>query len=290
MHKEKLEDNEKAAAQVDEGISFRLLAKKSDVEDINSIENDIELATGELNTQQPVSKLENIVQLTGFTDPIYAEAYISVHQYDILLDILIVNQTGETLRDLSIDFATLGDLKLVEKPRSYNVGPHSFSSVKANIKVSSTETGVIFGNIVYEGTGVGESHCVVLNDIHIDIMEYIKPAYCDERAFHSMWTEFEWENKVNVNTKINDLNTYLQHVMKLTNMGCLTPEKTFANDCGFLSANLYARSIFGEDALANISIEKCGDGPIIGHVRIRSKTQGIALSLGDKITLSQKQD
>lgn len=37
----------------------------------------------------------------------------------------------------------------------------------------------------------------------------------------------------------------------------------------------------GEDALANLSIEK-QDGVLQGHIRIRSKTQGIALSLGDK--------
>lgn len=44
----------------------------------------------------------------------------------------------------------------------------------------------------------------------------------------------------------------------------------------------------GEDALANLSIEKAEDtGVITGHVRIRSKTQGIALSLGDKITLGE---
>ena len=29
---------------------------------------------------------------------------------------------------------------------------------------------------------------------------------------------------------------------------------------------------------------------VSGHIRIRSKTQGIALSLGDKITVSQKND
>ncbi len=69
-------------------------------------------------------------------------------------------------------------------------------------------------------------------------------------------------------------------------------------DCQFLSANLYARSVFGkcnqlesyfavtnlhlgEDALANLSIEKEGDdGPITGFVRIRSRSQGLALSLG----------
>jgi Coatomer beta subunit appendage platform len=40
----------------------------------------------------------------------------------------------------------------------------------------------------------------------------------------------------------------------------------------------------GEDALANLSIERTESGTITGHVRIRSKTQGIALSLGDRIT------
>lgn len=61
--------------------------------------------------------------------------------------------------------------------------------------------------------------CVILNDIHIDIMDYIKPAYCTEaqvspgpmslrlrvdrpHQFRSMWTEFEWENRVNVTTTV----------------------------------------------------------------------------------------
>ena len=46
------------------------------------------------------------------------------------------------------------------------------------LQVSSTETGVIFGNIVYEGTGYAERSVIVLNDIHIDIMDYISPASC----------------------------------------------------------------------------------------------------------------
>ena len=58
----------------------------------------------------------------------------------------------------------------------------------------------------------------------------------------------------------------------------------------FLAANLYARSIFGEDALVNLSVEKKDDGDqrLIGYIRIRSKTQGIALSLGDRITAVQR--
>jgi coatomer subunit beta len=93
--------------------------------------------------------------------------------------------------------------------------------------------------------------------------------------------------------------------MKVTNVSCLTPEGALSGDCDFLSANMCARSLFGacfphnhedhvltriigEDALANLSIERTEAGNITGHVRIHSKTQEIALSLGDRITTSQK--
>ncbi len=56
-------------------------------------------------------------------------------------------------------------------------------------------------------------------------MDYIVPAACTDTEFRQMWAEFEWENKVSVNTSIVDLHEYLQHLVKSTNMKCLTPEK-----------------------------------------------------------------
>nr|XP_054774576.1 coatomer subunit beta-like [Lytechinus pictus] len=121
-----------------------------------------------------------------------------------------------------------------------------------------------------------------------------KFASCTDAEFRTMWAEFEWENKVTVNTNINDLREYLKHLISSTNMRCLTPEKGLSGECGFMAANLYARSIFGEDALANVSIENSAssepNAPVTGHVRIRAKSQGMALSMGDKINLSQKKD
>jgi len=273
--------------QVDDLLSFRQFSKKS-ADDAIDYDEDVGRATGSGEVREDfISNLSRISQLTGFSDPIYAEAYVKMHGFDIMLDVLLVNQTSNTLQNLCLDFATLGDLKLVERPGVYTIAPHGFQSIKATIKVSSTETGVIFGSILWEGPAMSEA-CVILNDIHIDIMDYIKPAYCNEAQFRSMWTEFEWENRVNVTTTVSDPRDYLKHVMKSTNMSCLTPEGAMSGDCDFLSANMYARSLFGEDALANLSIEKTEAGSITGHVRIRSKTQGIALSLGDRITMAQK--
>jgi hypothetical protein len=61
--------------------------------------------------------------------------------------------------------------------QNYTLDVGETKHVRANIKVSSTETGVIFGNIVYESSG-SDRNVVVLNDIHIDIMDYIAPATC----------------------------------------------------------------------------------------------------------------
>ena len=50
-----------------------------------------------------------MAQLTGFSDPVYAEAYVNVNQYDIVLDLLVVNQTSDTLQNVTLELATLGN-------------------------------------------------------------------------------------------------------------------------------------------------------------------------------------
>lgn len=239
----------KNAIQVDDVVSIRQLSKKN-IDGAEEAEIDLEKATGgDAATENLTSKLSHVVQLTGFSDPVYAEAYVQVHQFDIILDVLLVNQTRETLQNLSVEFATLGDLKVVERPTTQNLPALDFLNVQATIKVSSTDTGVIFGNVVYDGASSTESHVVILNDVHVDIMDYIQPAHCSETQFRTMWTEFEWENKVNINTKMPEgtgLRDFLQRLMKVTNMSCLTPDASLEGDCQFLSANLYARSVFGK--------------------------------------------
>jgi len=285
--KRELDAAKQDVVQVDDLLTFRQFTRKA-ADDVIDYDEDVGRATGAGEVHEDfISTLSRISQLTGFSDPIYAEAHVRVHGFDIMLDVLLVNQTSNTLQNLCMDFATLGDLKIVERPTVYTIAPHGFQSIKATIKVSSTETGVIFGSILWEGPDLSEQ-AVILSDIHVDIMDYIKPAYCTEAQFRNMWTEFEWENRVNVSTPMSEPREYLKHIMKSTNMSCLTPEGAMAGDSDFLSANMYARSLFGEDALANLSIERLESGTITGHVRIRSKTQGIALSLGDRITMAQK--
>ncbi len=196
---------------------------------------------------------------------------------------MVINRTPNTLTNLTVELATIGDLRIVERPQAYTIGPLDEHKIRTDVKVSSTETGYIFGTVVFENSSTTEKTYINLNDIHLDIMDYIKPGKCTDAAFRSMWAEFEWENKVAVCAKLVGLRDFLTQVIEMTKMSLLTPQSVLNGSTSFLAANLYAVSVFGESALMNVSIEKTEDGAIAGHVRIRSKTQGIALSLGDRI-------
>ncbi|KAK4267696.1 hypothetical protein QN277_024442 [Acacia crassicarpa] len=280
-------------AQPDVLIDFYHLKRRkgmSQLELEDEVQDDLKRATGEFTKDtDDENKLNRILQLTGFSDPVYAEAYVTVNRYDIVLEVTVINRTKETLQNLCLELATKGDLELVERPQNYTLTPESSKQIMANIMVSSIETGVIFGNIVY-GTpsNVLERTVIVLNDIHIDTMDYIYPASCTAAGFRYLWSLCKWENKVAVNTVIQDEREFLNHILKCTNMKCLTPPSAFDGECGFLAANLYGKTIFGEEAFVNICIEKKADEKLSGFIRIKSKYRGISRSLADKITLKQR--
>jgi len=284
----------KPISQADDMIHFRQLRSMA-VQGGGDVDlddgSDLARATGfNRNSGSLLStELSHVYQLSGFADAVYAEALVTVHDYDIVLEILVMNRTPSTMSNLTVELSTMGDMKIVERPQAHTIGPLDQVTIRASIKVSSTETGHIFGTIVYDDSNSSEKCYINLNDIHMDIMDYIRPAVCTDEVFRSMWAEFEWENKVAISTSITSLLDFLTHIVSSTNMTCLTPHDQ-SEKGSFLAANLYARSVFGEDALVNVSVEKKddNDGKLAGYIRIRSKTQGIALSLGDRITSVQR--
>jgi len=230
-------------------------------------------------------RFKGIYQLSGFGDAIYAEAKVSFSGHDILLEYLIINRCDKTLQNVDLEIATRGDITLVEKPVTFTLAPWAQHRCRASVKVESTESSFIYGNVVYEKSGneLG-TIVIVLHEINVDILDYIAPKDCPENEWNDMWKKFEWENKIVVDTNFTGLDQFLEHIIKATHMRAISNVNidTSLGSGAFLAANLYAKSTFGEDALANVSLEKTSkEGTITGHIRIRSKTQGIALSLGD---------
>ncbi|KAJ3431142.1 coatomer subunit beta [Anaeramoeba flamelloides] len=226
--------------------------------------------------------LNQIYQLTGFSDPVYAEAVMIVDGFDIYIDALIKNQTSYTLQNLSLELFTLGGLKLIQRQQSYSIGPLGQKTIRTTLKVSSTETGMIFGNITYDVSGTtNQTNCVVLNDISINVLNYLIPSDTSEIRFRKMWADFTWENKISLSQDNMNFKEYIEFLSKKTNMKSLVTYSEEDEEAGFFSTNMYAKSIFGEEVVANVNIAKTMENNITGHFKIRSQTQGLALALGE---------
>jgi coatomer subunit beta len=58
--------------------------------------DDLKHATGEfIKDAYDSNKLNHILQVTGLSDPVYAEAYATVHHYDIVLDAVMSHQPNQ---------------------------------------------------------------------------------------------------------------------------------------------------------------------------------------------------
>lgn len=44
---------------------------------------------------------------------------------------------------------------------------------------------------------------ISLVGIEVDFMDELHPGTCTETKFKKLWEEYEWENKINVNSKMS---------------------------------------------------------------------------------------
>ena len=93
------------ARQADDLITVRQLrgrGAETSAIDFEDDEIDLSKAVGAVKQEDFSSRLKRVTQLTGLSDPVYAEAYVTVHAYDILLEVLLINQTSEPMHNLCL--------------------------------------------------------------------------------------------------------------------------------------------------------------------------------------------
>ena len=83
------------AADIDAPIKYSLLSSllvHKQEQAVSDLEEAINGSSGQ--TVKSQNQLSKVVQLSGFSDPVYAETYVTLNHNDIFLDILLVNQVG----------------------------------------------------------------------------------------------------------------------------------------------------------------------------------------------------
>jgi len=121
---------------------------------------------------------------------------VTVHHYDILLKIVLINRTAKTIQNVNVELLTQGNIKVVEKPVAVTLRGQQTTTVKSSLKVSSTDNGAIYGYLTFDSPSGNVPFVININEIQIDFINALQPADCTELEFKKKWAEYEWENKV----------------------------------------------------------------------------------------------
>lgn len=108
-----------------------------------------------------ISKLKTLVQLTGYFDPIYAETFVTVKNYDVFFEILLINIGTVNLLNVQIEFTSKTEISVLEKAETCNIKPGESVTVRSHIKFSNSEFGSLFGSINYDNqAGIEQAYLV----------------------------------------------------------------------------------------------------------------------------------
>ena len=276
-------------------------------------------------------------ELTGSGNTVSVEARVEYQEFGIVVDFTLKNQSyGKHLKNVCVDVNKYGDLKLISTPQAYNLLPGESVTCRSVLRMHSTATGMIFGEVLFETPGdrTGRYSYVTLplGCIPVNIVHFLSPSVLEMPVYLRLWADLQWENHSTVNVEVSESqsNSVLQYVLRIIarsiKLGLVGgrggQQKTMANalaaaaggsgaeatargvtksdgaeraaiisanelyvdpDATFVCSNFCTRSVFGEYALVNVSIHRDArnDRRVLGFIRIRAPSKGVALVLGN---------
>ncbi|OHT10642.1 Adaptin N terminal region family protein [Tritrichomonas foetus] len=226
--------------------------------------------------QRVEKKKGELIQLTGSSDTIFCECRLIANKFDISLDFRLLNQTNTLFTNVKVELNCVGKLELIDRPSPLRLPPDTSENVRFTVKVTSAEDSRIFGTISYDVTSMQgtDQRILPLAVITVSSADYMVPAYIDPTSFRKKWEEFEWERKIQIHCSFPTLTDFVNKICQISKLKLISDPDP---DLPFLTANLYSRSFFGEEVLANVNVEM-NEGTISGFFRLRTDSQSMALS------------
>ncbi|EOB14840.1 Coatomer subunit beta [Nosema bombycis CQ1] len=235
-----------------------------------------------LDSREQTESISKVHQLTGLSDPIYVECNVIYSRFEIVLDILMINQTDSYLQNMLFDFGSSPNLKPSYVSTPENMKARSAVSRKLVFKVLDSSNGFINGSVTFKypsATGEYANRVYTLNfsEIKTCVSDFLEPKSISSEDFREMWRKMEWENvysvKISSNSTLSDILNVFKRKLKGNIVDCKDNED-------FLVGNISATTKQNNDILFNVCMTK--DGQFINlECRVRSSKEEVVKSLND---------
>jgi coatomer subunit beta len=156
------------------------------------------------------------------------------------------------------------------------------------VLISAGACGTLFGAVSFDFAGAaGSDHQLLpLAPIEIDPFFSFEPVAIPQQEFREKWAVSLWERRIDIDTEEGDPLRYLERLAERFRFFVVTPREQLevtARNANFIAANLFTRSLFGEEVELNVSAKRQESGRITGVLRIRSPDEQLAYLFGKLI-------
>ncbi|KAI5170300.1 coatomer subunit beta [Pancytospora epiphaga] len=221
----------------------------------------------------PLDTCTRTVQLSGLGDPLYVEANMVYNRYELVLDLLIINQTEYYLQDINFEFLSSKYLKQVIKPGAMSLQPSSANTAKISFSIEESSSCFISITSIFKFPKQQEYSTTFvqnLSDISIDIGQFLSGASLD---FKRIWQDLEWENIYSLSLNKTNPDVLLEHIIAMT--GGVFCDRYCTSR--FLVANISCVTTQHSPVLLNICFSS-GEG-IAAEIRVRSKDEDVVKTI-----------
>ncbi|KAF5141306.1 coatomer subunit beta [Vairimorpha ceranae] len=235
-----------------------------------------------LNCENTSNTLDNIVQLTGLSDPIYVEADVLFTRYEIILNVLLINQTEDYLQNMLFDFATSQNIRSVFLDLPKNMKARSAITKKLIFRVVDGSNGFISGSVTFKypnenGEYANQHYTLNFSEIKTYVSDFLESKTCEPLEFKSTWKKMTWENVYSMKmlTKLSLKNVFDKFI-KLVNGTIID----FKEDADILVANILCTTRQNDDIFFNVCLAKT-DNFVNLECRIRSEKEDVVKSMSN---------
>eukprot|EP00375_Theileria_parva_P003525 XP_766208.1 coatomer beta subunit [Theileria parva strain Muguga] len=250
----------------------------------------------ELKLLNDLSNYHKIHQFTSLTDPLYVEGYIKLIGNKLYFNMLIENKSTEVLQNITLDLSTGTHMQLATSRKLITLSPRQQVKTQVKFRIDSSTDETVYGYVYYSTSSTILLQCLSFNPIHISLYDFIQRNKISGAQFRTFWNDFQWENVIKLCDVRVTPTQLLNSLLNYTHMSIITDDTEFGistdlsteeerveEDLGeigmkllnesFLSINLFLKTIFDEEAIANLSLVKRPNNTYSGCFRIRSREQ-----------------
>ncbi|KAF9763569.1 Coatomer subunit beta [Nosema granulosis] len=222
----------------------------------------------------------SLYQLTGLSDPIYVEASVFYSRFEIVLDLLMINQTDSYLQNMLFDFGSSPNLKPVYFSSPGNMKARSVDSHKLVFRILDSANGFVNGSVSFKyPSESGEYQNYTLNFSEIKTFVSLEPNPISPDSFRDLWKKMEWENVYSVKLLSSKSPNELFNIFKKKLKGTVVEIQKDSSD-DFFVGNISSSTKQNNMIFFNICMTR-ESSYINLECRVRSSKEEIVKSMND---------